>query len=432
MLAALDKHPKSIDEIIKELTDIFTGVEFKTLKHDAIEFYLFLTEEGYLSTGETYQECLHSERPKLSERQSNSITIQTKDCSKEVFGKSDFLRSLHIEVASACNERCVHCYIPHAYKNAVIDSSLFYSILKQARDLNVVNVTLSGGEPLLHPDIINFLARCRELDLSVNVLSNLTLLTDEILAEMKKNPLLCIQTSLYSMEPRVHDSITHLVGSFEKTKNNLLRLQGENIPLQISCPVMKQNKDSFIDVMQWGQRHAISVTVDPVIFATYDRTCSNLKERLSLEEIGAVIDKQLSETYVHAMREMAQEKIGQTNEAPICSICRYNFCISATGYAFPCVGWQSNIIGDLNRQTLREIWETSEKVQTLRQIKRKQFPRCVTCEDRGYCTVCMMSNANESPDGDIFCIDSFHCRVAAMTHQRIDTFRDTDGTTDSM
>lgn len=49
-------------------------------------------------------------------------------------------------------------------------------------------------------------------------LSNLTLLTDDIISEMKKNSLLSVQVSLYSMDAVVHDSITKLNGSFEKQK----------------------------------------------------------------------------------------------------------------------------------------------------------------------------------------------------------------------
>ena len=41
--------------------------------------------------------------------------------------------------------------------------------------------------------------------MSVNVLSNLTLLNDEMVAEMKLNPLLSVQTSVYSMIPDIHD-----------------------------------------------------------------------------------------------------------------------------------------------------------------------------------------------------------------------------------
>lgn len=49
-------------------------------------------------------------------------------------------------------------------------------------------------------------------------LVNLTLLNDEIIEEMKTNPLLGVQVSLYSMNSHIHDKITQMKGSFEKQK----------------------------------------------------------------------------------------------------------------------------------------------------------------------------------------------------------------------
>lgn len=191
---------------------------------------------GFLASGKTYEECKNKvDKTIQNEGGKYENLIVSGECSKNIFNQNDFLRSLHIEVASECNERCVHCYIPHEDKLKMIKSSLFYSIIEEGRNMNIINVTLSGGEPLLHKDFVRFLSRCRELDLSVNVLTNLTLLTDEILEEMKKNPLLSVQTSIYSMNSEVHDTITKVKGSFEKTKNNLLRLKECGIPLQISC-----------------------------------------------------------------------------------------------------------------------------------------------------------------------------------------------------
>jgi radical SAM protein with 4Fe4S-binding SPASM domain len=109
-----------------------------------------------------------------------------------------------------------------------------------------------------------------------------------------------------------------------------------------------------------------------------------------------------------------------TGNDPICSVCRYGFCVMASGEVFPCAGWQNNIIGDLNHQTVQEIWETSEKLHELRQIKRSKFSKCVNCYDRGYCTVCMMWNSNENHDGNPFRINEYRCRVAAITHSMVD------------
>ena len=210
MLEALSKAPQHIDKIIESLLKIFIGVEFDELKQDTIEFFMQLSEEGFLSFGETYEDCINNENSiaDVSEECGSSDAMLVENCSKNVVKQNDFLRSIHIEVASECNERCVHCYIPHECKDTAINSELLFKILQEGRDLNIIHVTFSGGEPLLHEDFLRFLKKCRELDLAVNVLTNLTLLNDEILDEMKLNPLLSVQTSLYSIIPEVHDNIT--------------------------------------------------------------------------------------------------------------------------------------------------------------------------------------------------------------------------------
>lgn len=421
MLDVLDKFPKHIDSIIEELLGIFVDVDFEELRTDTIEFYNMFVEAGFLVSGGTYEEC-KNKADKIIQNEDGKYgnLIVSGECSKSIFNQNDFLRSLHIEVANECNERCVHCYIPHEYKTKMIDSTLFYNIIEEGRNMNIINVTLSGGEPLLHKDFVSFLSRCRELDLSVNVLTNLTLLTDEILEEMKKNPLLSVQTSIYSMNSEVHDTITKVKGSFEKTKNNLLRLKECGIPLQISCPIMKENQESFIDVVKWAKENDITVATEYVIFASYDHTNCNLSHRLTLGEIEKAFDMQTSEGYIENLYQLASEKNEQKSDDSVCSVCRYYLCVAADGTVFPCIGWQTNIIGDLNKQSIKEVWENTEAIQRLRDIKWSNFKKCLECNNRGYCTVCMMSNSNENADGDPFRIDDYHCKVAAMIHKKVD------------
>ena len=422
MLSMLNKSPRSIDEIVAELSKIFFGVEYEMLKQDTIEFFDLFVDEGFLCRGETIDDCTDQfigNQSKLDSCKQIHDGIVENDCIGGEISPGDFLRSIHFEVADACNERCIHCYIPNDHKKSVIDSALFYRIIEEGRKLNIIHVTLSGGEPLFHKDIIGFMKKCRELELSVNILSNLTLLTDDMISEMKKNSLLSVQVSLYSMDASIHDSITQLKGSFERTKAGILRLCNEGIPIQISCPIMKQNKDSYIDVLQWGWAHNIAVATEPVIFASYDHSGDNIKNRLSIDEICEVLEVQMKLGYAESIHKTALNKEKMTGNDPICSVCRYSFCVTADGKAFPCAGWQNNIIGDLNHQTVQEIWEKSKKIQELRHIKRSSFPQCVDCEDRGYCTVCMMWNSNENPDGNPFRINGFRCNVAAATHSMV-------------
>ena len=423
MLSMLSKSPRSIDDVVADLSRIFIGVGYETLKQDTVDFLDLFVKEGFLSCGETIATCMdriEGDILKASYENQNQDGILMNDCIGTEISLNESLRSIHIDITDVCNERCVHCYIPNERKNNVIESALFYRIMEETRKENIIHVTLSGGEPLLHRDIIGFLKKCRELELSVNVLSNLTLLTDGIISEMKRNILLSVQASLYAMDAAVHDSITKLNGSFEKTKAGILRMCKEGIPVQISCPIMRQNKDSYIDVLHWGRAHNIAVAIEPVIFAAYDHSGRNLGNRLSIEEVDDVLTTQIQEGYAVSIRRTAREKEKLTGDDPICSVCRHSFCVMASGKAFPCVGWQNNIIGDLNHQTIQEVWETSKQIQKLRQIKRSRFSQCVDCKDRGYCTVCMMWNSNENSDGDPFRINAYRCNVAAITHGKVD------------
>lgn len=422
ILNALSKVPQHIDDVVERLFFQFTGVDYEELKQDTIDFFDYFVEKGFLCRGTTFDECQNPISNGKEQKVDPSAQIVSSDCSKASFGENDYLRSLHIEIASECNERCVHCYIPHGCKTKMINSVLFYRLVKEAREMNMINITLSGGEPLMHPEFISFLKKCRELDMSVNVLTNLTLLTDEIALEMKNNPLLSVQTSIYSMTPSIHDSITKVKGSFERTKTALLKLKESGIPLQISCPIMKQNLDTFRDVITFGEENGIPVSVDYVIFASYDHSNCNLENRLSLEEVGQAFDKQKSKEYIEALRKLAKEKLSLGENDPICTICRYYICASAEGKAFPCIGWQKKIVGDLNTQSLKDVCENSKEIQDLKRVKRNEFPHCVHCEDRGYCTVCMMSNSNESKNNDQFEINEYHCQVAAMIHNKVDSY----------
>lgn len=195
MLSVLDRSPKHIEKILDDLLKIFTGVDKETLKEDTVEFYDMFVKEGFLCYGDTFDSCIDYFMESIMESDEKVQTLDgsiVEKCAEGEIHSNEFFRSIHIDVANLCNERCIHCYIPEQCKKNVIDSDLFYRIIDEGRDMNIIHVTLSGGEPLLHGDILKFLEKCRVQNLSVNVLSNLTLLTEKIISEMKQNPLLSV------------------------------------------------------------------------------------------------------------------------------------------------------------------------------------------------------------------------------------------------
>lgn len=429
--SVLDRKPQNINKLSNKINEQFPDVDILTIKNDAYDFYCLLEQDGFVVSGETLEECEKkdvrfsykmSENEKIKEDSHSARKYSEKDTQdffEEYFNGKPQLTNLHIELTSKCNERCIHCYIPHENKISNISPDLFYTVLEQCRDMRLLHLTLSGGEPMLHKEFCNFLRRCREYNFSVNVLSNLTLLNDEMIEEMKANPLLCVQVSLYSMSPTIHDEITQMKGSFEKTKNAILKLIENDIPLQISCPIMKQNRDCYIDVIEWANEHRIHVGADYNIIAEYNHTTQNLKCRLSLDEIRGVMQNKVKNNikYFEQMELTAAEKKDITPNDFVCSVCRFSICITETGDVYPCAGWQDYTVGNVKETLLKDIWDNSEKIQYLRGLRNKDFPKCIQCSDKEYCSMCMVSNANESPKGDPLTVSEHFCKIAKLNKE---------------
>jgi radical SAM protein with 4Fe4S-binding SPASM domain len=432
-LRAISRNPKTLEEICYEIAKHFIDISPSDLKDDVLGFYSVLEQDGFIISGETETE-LEKKDVRFSYSALEPKTIKTdftpviqraarstQDFLDEHFKGKPHLTSLQIELSSRCNERCVHCYIPHEAKTNDIDPALFYDVLDQSMEMGVLGLTLSGGEPMLHKNFCDFLRKAKEYDFSINILSNLTLLNDEIIREMKENRLSSVQVSLYSMNPEIHDSITQLKGSFYKTRDNIVRLIENDIPLQISCPTMKQNRNCFVEVLNWAHAHKVRAETDFIMMARYDHTTDNLDNRLNLDEVGKIITD-IIEHDPHYQKELVEvdfekdESKDAVNDI-VCGVCIGSICMVANGNVYPCPGWQDYVCGNVSETSLKEIWEKSPKVQYLRTLRKKDFPECASCVDRSFCAMCMVRNANEDTDGNPLRINKHFCQVAALNRK---------------
>ncbi|WP_295057467.1 radical SAM protein, partial [uncultured Fibrobacter sp.] len=252
-LEVLSRDPQSLDALAAKASEYFEGVAPANIKEDLREVLDSLVADRYLVSGNTAEECAakdtyfsYAENPKTLftyNAQQNPDDDKLYSDTQEVLGvhyrEHPQIHSCQIETTNRCNERCIHCYIPHELKNVVLPYEVIESVLQQLHDLGVLGLTLSGGEFFTHPDAEKILRKARELDFSFYVLSNIALLTSRMIDVLKEVNPSYVQTSLYSVNPEEHDHITQLKGSCEKTKAAIEALIAANIPVQISCPVMK-------------------------------------------------------------------------------------------------------------------------------------------------------------------------------------------------
>jgi len=434
-LSVLSENPQPLDDLVKKISMNFISSDIDAIKTDAREFYRLLELDGFIVSGETMQECnekdwrfsykvAESQKEKRDCSPIRSLEKSTQEFFDEYFKNEPQLTNLHIEITSKCNERCVHCYIPHDNKTRHIEPDLFYNILEQCKEMNLLHVTLSGGEPLMHNNFDDFLKKCNEYNFSVNVLSNLTLLNIENIEEMKRNRLLGVQVSLYSMDPNIHDAITQEKGSFEKTMSAIHKLKENDIPMQISCPILKKNMNCYDMVIEWGKANNIHVGSDFIILARYNHTTQNLSNRLSTSDVREILKQKNTKDpkdFEELEKEAEHKKIDPDDI--VCSVCHSSICIADNGNVYPCAGWQDYVVGNVNEASLKDIWSNSNKVQYLRSLRKRDFPKCIQCAESAFCTMCMVRNANEHHLGDPLEVNEYFCNIAKVNRELVQEWK---------
>lgn len=445
-LRVLSREPQDVEDIVREkLMSLYEGVSAEELKKDFIDFALDLARNLFVVIGDSPEE-LERKETEFSYAKGNMKTqvydytqhtdYDVKENSQDVKLEADqrkpHLTSLQFELTSRCNERCIHCYIPNAKKDAGGDMKIeqVKDIIDQFAEMGGQHITLSGGEVFLHKDVIRIMQYCREKDMRISILSNLISLRDVQIPFIKAANVSLIQTSLYSVDPAVHDKITKVKGSCEKTKAAIDKLIAADIPVQISCPIMKANKDSYRAVLKYAQERNIKADADYIMMAQSDLDPSNLANRLSVEETEVVLRDIIQ--YDLDYFDMMKETPSKTDEfkfdkerfkkQPLCGAGMNECCITENGDVYPCAGWQAYVLGNINEKSLKDIWENSEKAKFIRGITHGDFEKCLECEAFDFCAMCLVRNFNES-NGDMFKINQHFCDVAFLNKRLVEEYQ---------
>jgi MoaA/NifB/PqqE/SkfB family radical SAM enzyme len=117
---------------------------------------------------------------------------------KRLFDRKPLQCSLY--VTDRCNLDCAYCT---EYDNSRPHPSLddLKKWIRKIRQLGTMRIALVGGEPLVHPDIVEIVRYCRELGFATSLTTNGFLLTRKLVAELEEAGLQVMQISVDRMTP---------------------------------------------------------------------------------------------------------------------------------------------------------------------------------------------------------------------------------------
>lgn len=386
----IDYTPLHIDTIVEKICSEFgEEIDIAVVKQDAEQLFDRLSEFGYVQKGKKYEDFEDS----VAQNNVSKVLLPKDELDRflALRRQSPLLQNINIEITQRCNERCLHCYIPHENKNIAMCDNDFYNIVNQCVELGtIVNFRVTGGECMSHPSFKKFIKYVKDKGFALGLLTNLTLLDNETIDILKTGTLSNVQVSLFSMTPNIHDRITAVRGSFEKTITNIEKLEKAGIQVSIATQVMEINKDSIEDLCKYTKNHGFNLRCDWTIIAKEDRNRENLSCRvrdLSTYKNICKLRLQYTDGYKDELRdELTREPKSETTH--LCNAGANGLYIDTNLKVHPCPGWDLTV-GDLKTDSLSDIWHKSETLQKVRDVVLKDIPKCAKCDIRNLCSICM-------------------------------------------
>jgi heme d1 biosynthesis radical SAM protein NirJ len=117
-----------------------------------------------------------------------------------------------------CNLTCKHCYSISADKDfpGELSTQEIYGVMDDLKRFRVPVLILSGGEPLLRPDIFDIAKRAKGMGFYVGLSSNGTLITEENIGRIAEVDFNYVGVSLDGIR-ETHDKFRRLDGAFERS-----------------------------------------------------------------------------------------------------------------------------------------------------------------------------------------------------------------------
>lgn len=168
--------------------------------------------------------------------------------------------SMYLALGYLCNHRCFFC--PCGEKSGLAafakKTQLIRAIDTGIRDQGIDHITLSGGEPMLHPDFHDILRHCVERGLRVSILSNGDALADQDKAQAIFGDIdprfVSVTTAVHSDLPHLHERVTDSPGSLHRTVQGLLNLVHMGIPVTVKQVISRWNYERLPDFIDFVYR----------------------------------------------------------------------------------------------------------------------------------------------------------------------------------
>lgn len=321
----------------------------------------------------------------------------------------DTLRLVAWEITRNCNLSCMHCRASATkgpYEGE-LEIQTCVRVLDEIADVAKPIVILTGGEPLLRPDIFQIARYGTDKGLKVVMAPNGTLITESIAEKMAAAGIKRISVSLDGATKEIHDTFRGVPGAFEGALHGIEQAKAAGIEFQINTTITQHNLSEIPNIQNLAIKlgavaHHIFLLVptgrgkyiiDQEITAKeYERTLNWFYDQKGKSELQ--LKATCAPHYYRILRQRAKAEGKPVNYTTHGLDAVTRGCLGGTGFCFishrgivqPC-GFLDLNCGDLQKTSFADIWNRSEIFLALRNFDNLGG-KCGKCEFRKVCGGC--------------------------------------------
>lgn len=290
----------------------------------------------------------------------------------------NILFSVLVELTYRCNLDCYFCYNDLDLKGVPLSTAQYFRFFEDLREMQVLYLILTGGEPLAHPDFMALGRKARELGFVVRIKSNGHALRGKLARSIKEeiDPYL-IEVSLHGARPETHDRQTRVPGSFERLMANLEEMLAVGLRVKLNSTLTAYNEGEIAEMFAIADRLGVRLQFDPEVTPRDDGDGSPLSITASSEGLRRLfrLERERAErARARAGEPDSPEVLRQTDDFMLtpagekhCGAGSAGIAVDPYGNVYPCVQWRRPA-GNLHQSSIQQIWAGSATLAEVRQL----------------------------------------------------------------
>jgi radical SAM protein with 4Fe4S-binding SPASM domain len=296
-----------------------------------------------------------------------------------------------LELTFRCNLRCAHCYVnePGGNRRArerELTAAEIRRITDEVVDRGCLWMLVTGGEPLLRPDLREIYLHMKRRGLLVTLFTNVTAITARIADLLAEWPPLVVEVSIYGSSPEVYERVTGVPGSFRRCMRGIELLLDRKVRLRLKTVPTTLNYTDMDGMRALAAGYGLDFEWDPLVNCRLDGSAEPAGVRLQPEQILTLEQGDSKRATAFRAEFGKASRVDPRADLITCGAYLHAFHIDPYGRLVPCMLLRRPAY-DLRTGSFREGWD--EHFPAMRKRTRTKSTACDACDVHSACDQCV-------------------------------------------